>query len=67
VTEEQRKAWRKAVASHNRQQRQQRGRRKRGVATVSGAGMVRVPAPRDSGAQTSARNRRAPAKKEGRA
>jgi hypothetical protein len=34
--------WRKAIADYHRQQRNQRGKRKRGLATVTRAGMVRV-------------------------
>jgi hypothetical protein len=42
MTDDQVAKWKAARAAHYRQQRQQRGRRKRGLATVSGAGMVRV-------------------------
>jgi hypothetical protein len=43
VTGDQRAEWRKALAAAAKATRNQRGRRKRGLATVSGAGMVRVP------------------------
>jgi len=38
--------WKGAIAASRRQQRQRRGRRKTGVATVARAGMVRIPATR---------------------
>jgi hypothetical protein len=43
VTNDQLAKWKAAEAASKRQQHNQRGRRKRGLATVSGVGMVRVP------------------------
>ena len=47
MTGDQRGQWRKAIASHDRQQWRQRGKRKRGLATVREAGMVRIPPPQE--------------------
>ena len=45
MTDDQRAEWRKALAAKAKATRNQRGRRKRGLTTVTRAGMVRVPAP----------------------
>lgn len=42
MTNDQLAKWTNAEAASRRQQRNQRGRRKRGLAAVSGAGMVRL-------------------------
>jgi hypothetical protein len=42
MNEEQHEAWRKALAANAKATHNRRGRRKRGLATVSGAGMVRL-------------------------
>jgi hypothetical protein len=44
MTADQPEQWRKAIADNKRQQRNRRGRRKRGLDAVTGPGMVRVPA-----------------------
>ena len=41
MTNDQLAKWKAADRARKRQQRNQRGRRKRGLATVTGAGMVR--------------------------
>ncbi len=41
MTEDQRPAWERALAAHRKQQRRERWRRKQGLATVTGPGMVR--------------------------
>ena len=46
MTEDQREAWRKAIADRSRQQRTQRGKPRRRAETVTGPGMVRVPVAR---------------------
>jgi hypothetical protein len=45
MNEDQREAWRRALAAKNAQQRNQRGKRKTGLPAVTRAGMVRLPAP----------------------
>jgi hypothetical protein len=42
MTEDQRAEWRKALAANAKAIRNQRGKRKRGLAAVTRAGMVRV-------------------------
>jgi hypothetical protein len=42
MNEDQRAAWRKALAAHAKAARTQHGKRKRGLAAVTRAGMVRV-------------------------